>query len=147
MDLIIDIAKQTGAQAIHPGYGFLSENAKFVDLVEASGIAFIGPSSAPMRDMGDKINSKRIAKLAGVNTIPGYEGEVRDAEHAVQLANEIVGFPVMMKASAGGGGKGMRIAWNNADVREGFQLSKSEAMSSFGDDRKSFIIMEHSLIP
>lgn len=135
MDRIIDIAKKTGAQAIHPGYGFLSENAKFVDLVESSGIAFIGPSSGPMRDMGDKINSKRIAKEAGVNTIPGFEGEVRDAEHAVQLARDVVGYPVMMKASAGGGGKGMRVAYNDDDVREGFLLSKSEAMSSFGDDR------------
>lgn len=134
MDRILEVAKRSGAQGIHPGYGFLSENAKFVDMVEAAGIAFIGPSSAPMHAMGDKISSKKIAKDAGCFVIPGYEGEVRDEEHAVQLANE-VGYPVMLKASAGGGGKGMRVAYNDAETREGFNLSKAEAKSSFGDDR------------
>lgn len=119
---------------IHPGYGFLSENAKFVDMVEAAGIAFIGPSSGPMNAMGDKINSKKIAKAANCFVIPGYEGEVKDGDEAVRLANE-VGYPVMIKASAGGGGKGMRVAYNDTETREGFVLSKAEALSSFGDDR------------
>jgi propionyl-CoA carboxylase alpha chain len=134
MERIINIAKKTGAQGIHPGYGFLSENAKFVDMVEAAGIAFIGPSSAPMNAMGDKINSKIVAKKAGCFTIPGFEGEVRDEDHAVELANQ-VGYPVMIKASAGGGGKGMRVSYNDKETREGFRLSKAEALSSFGDDR------------
>jgi propionyl-CoA carboxylase alpha chain len=134
MDKILDVAKKTGAQGIHPGYGFLSENAKFADMVEAAGIAFIGPSSAPMNAMGDKINSKKIAKEANCFVIPGYEGEVADEDAAARLAKE-VGYPVMIKASAGGGGKGMRVAYNEAEVREGFRLSKSEALSSFGDDR------------
>lgn len=134
MDKILDIAKKTGAQGIHPGYGFLSENSKFADLVEASGISFIGPSSAPMNAMGDKINSKKIAKDAGCFVIPGYQGEVENEERASQIAKE-VGYPVMIKASAGGGGKGMRVAYNDAEVREGFRLSKAEALSSFGDDR------------
>jgi len=134
MDKILDVAKKSGAQGIHPGYGFLSENAKFADLVEASGIAFIGPSSAPMNAMGDKINSKKIAKDAGCFVIPGYEGEVENEEIASKIAKE-VGYPVMIKASAGGGGKGLRVAYNDAEVREGFRLSKAEALSSFGDDR------------
>lgn len=134
MDKIIDACKKTGAQAIHPGYGFLSENAHFVDLCEHEGIVFIGPSSAPMLALGDKINSKKIAKDAGCFTIPGFQGEVVDENHAVVLARE-VGYPVMIKASAGGGGKGMRVAYNDAEVVEGFRLSKAEALSSFGDDR------------
>jgi propionyl-CoA carboxylase alpha chain len=134
MDRILEVAKKSGAQGIHPGYGFLSENAKFVDMVEAAGIAFIGPSSAPMNAMGDKINSKKIAKQAGCFVIPGFEGEVESEERAVELARE-VGYPVMIKASAGGGGKGMRVAYNDNEVREGFRLSKAEALSSFGDDR------------
>jgi propionyl-CoA carboxylase alpha chain len=123
MDRILDIAKKTGAQGIHPGYGFLSENSKFVDMVEAAGISFIGPSSYPMNAMGDKINSKKIAKEAKCFTIPGYDGEVADEDHCAKLAAE-VGYPVMIKASAGGGGKGMRVAYNEAEVREGFRLSK-----------------------
>ncbi len=134
MERILDICKKTGAQGIHPGYGFLSENSKFVDMAEAAGIVFIGPSSAPMNAMGDKINSKKIVKAAGCYTIPGFEGEVESEDAAVKLANE-VGYPVMIKASAGGGGKGMRVAYNDAEVREGFRLSKAEALSSFGDDR------------
>lgn len=134
MDRILDIAVKTGAQAIHPGYGFLSENGQFVDMVEKAGIAFIGPSSAPMLSMGDKISSKVIAKEAGCFVIPGYEGEVESEDDAARLAQE-VGYPVMIKASAGGGGKGMRVAFNDTEVREGFRLSKAEAMSSFGDDR------------
>jgi len=134
MDRILAVAKKSGAQAIHPGYGFLSENAKFVDMVEAAGIAFIGPSSKPMNLMGDKINSKRVAKAANCFVIPGFDGEVLDEAHCVRLAND-VGYPVMIKASAGGGGKGMRVAYNDAEVCEGFRMSKAEAISSFGDDR------------
>lgn len=134
MDRILDIAKKTGAQGIHPGYGFLSENAKFVDLCEQAGIKFIGPTAYSMNAMGDKINSKKIATDAKCFIIPGYQGEVADENEAVRLANE-VGYPVMMKASAGGGGKGMRVAYNDAETREGFKLSKAEALSSFGDDR------------
>ena len=134
MERILDVCKKTGAQGIHPGYGFLSENAKFVDMVEAAGIAFIGPSSAPMNSMGDKINSKIIAKNAGCFTIPGFDGEIENEDVAVKIANE-VGYPVMIKASAGGGGKGMRVAYDDNEVREGFRLSKAEALSSFGDDR------------
>jgi len=134
MERILDIAKKTGAQGIHPGYGFLSENAKFADMVESNGIAFIGPSSKPMNLMGDKINSKKIASDAKCYIIPGYEGEVPDAETCVKLANDI-GYPVMVKASAGGGGKGMRVAYNESEAHEAFQICKNEAMSSFGDDR------------
>eukprot|EP00602_Paraphysomonas_sp_CaronLab_P000439 CAMPEP_0185018568 /NCGR_PEP_ID=MMETSP1103-20130426/1243_1 /TAXON_ID=36769 /ORGANISM="Paraphysomonas bandaiensis, Strain Caron Lab Isolate" /LENGTH=720 /DNA_ID=CAMNT_0027548413 /DNA_START=90 /DNA_END=2252 /DNA_ORIENTATION=- len=134
MNRILDVALKSGAQAIHPGYGFLSENAKFVDMVESKGIKFIGPSSFPMNAMGDKINSKKIAKDANCFVIPGFEGEVENETRAVQLAKEI-GYPVMIKASAGGGGKGMRVAYNDAEVHEAFSLCKNEAMSSFGDDR------------
>ena len=134
METIVEVAKASGAQAIHPGYGFLSENATFVGMVEAAGIVFIGPSAGPMNAMGDKINSKKIAKDAGCFVIPGFQGEVPDEDAAVRLAAE-VGYPVMIKASAGGGGKGMRVAYNDKEVREGFRLSKSEALASFGDDR------------
>lgn len=134
MDRILDVCKKTGAKAIHPGYGFLSENAAFVDMVEAAGLTFIGPSSAPMLSMGDKINSKIIAKNAGCFTIPGFDGEIESEDAAVKIAHE-VGYPVMIKASAGGGGKGMRVAYTDAELREGYRLSKAEALSSFGDDR------------
>ncbi|KAJ2777416.1 hypothetical protein GGI15_004512 [Coemansia interrupta] len=131
---IMDAVKQSGAQAVHPGYGFLSENAGFVRALDAAGVAFIGPREDAMAAMGDKIQSKIIAKQAGVNTIPGYDGVVRDAEHAVEIAEDI-GYPVMLKASAGGGGKGMRIAHTAQDVRAGFKLAADEALSSFGDGR------------
>ncbi|KAJ2376405.1 hypothetical protein IW150_002006, partial [Coemansia sp. RSA 2607] len=131
---IMDAIKQSGAQAVHPGYGFLSENAGFVRELNAAGVAFIGPKEDAMAAMGDKIQSKIIAKKAGVNTIPGFDGVVRDAEHAVEIAEEI-GYPVMLKASAGGGGKGMRIAYTAQDVRSGFKLAADEALSSFGDNR------------
>lgn len=134
MERILDVAKKSGAQAIHPGYGFLSENAAFVEMVESAGIAFIGPDGGPMKSMGDKINSKLIAKNAGCFVIPGFEGEVADEEEAVKISHDI-GYPVMIKASAGGGGKGMRTAFNDDEVREGFRMSKAEAMASFGDDR------------
>ncbi|KAJ1760104.1 hypothetical protein LPJ54_006140, partial [Coemansia sp. RSA 1824] len=126
--------KASGAQAVHPGYGFLSENSGFVKRLDEAGVAFIGPKEYAMAAMGDKIQSKIIAKKAGVNTIPGYDGVVRDAEHAVEIAADI-GYPVMLKASAGGGGKGMRIARTAHEVREGFKLASDEAQSSFGDNR------------
>ncbi|MGY6552360.1 MAG: ATP-binding protein [Erythrobacter sp.] len=131
---IIAACKATGAEAVHPGYGFLSERASFVEALEAEGIAFIGPPVNAIAAMGDKIESKKLAKQAGVNVVPGYVGEIDDTEHAVRIANEI-GYPVMMKASAGGGGKGMRLAYSEADVREGFESVKREGLNSFGDDR------------
>uniref|UniRef100_A0A671L1C8 propionyl-CoA carboxylase n=1 Tax=Sinocyclocheilus anshuiensis TaxID=1608454 RepID=A0A671L1C8_9TELE len=134
MDAIMNAIKQTGAQAVHPGYGFLSENKEFAKRLAAEGVTFIGPDTHAIQAMGDKIESKLIAKAAKVNTIPGFDGVVKDAEEAVKIAGEI-GYPVMIKASAGGGGKGMRIAWNDEETREGFRFSSQEALSSFGDDR------------
>ncbi|MDP2437488.1 MAG: biotin carboxylase N-terminal domain-containing protein, partial [archaeon] len=134
IDKILDACKRTGAQVVHPGYGFLSENSQFVAALDAAGIAFAGPPASAMLAMGDKINSKKIAKDAGVRVIPGYVGEIETEEEAVRLSREI-GYPVMMKASAGGGGKGMRVAWNDEEAREGFRIAKTEAKSSFGDDR------------
>jgi propionyl-CoA carboxylase alpha chain len=131
---ILSAIQQTGAQAVHPGYGFLSENSHFVHALDAAGVVFIGPNEKSMAAMGDKIQSKIIAKEAKVSTIPGYNGVVKDADHAIQIAREI-GYPVMVKASAGGGGKGMRIAWNDKETREAFKISSSEALSSFGDNR------------
>ncbi len=131
---IIAACKATGAQAVHPGYGFLSERASFVEALEAEGIAFIGPPASAIAAMGDKIESKKLAQAAGVNVVPGFLGEIADTEHAVSIAGEI-GYPVMMKASAGGGGKGMRLAWSEKDVREGFEATKREGLNSFGDDR------------
>ena len=131
---IIAAAKQTGAEAIHPGYGFLSERASFVEALDKEGIAFIGPPANAIAAMGDKIESKKLAKKAGVNVVPGFVGEIRDTDHAVEISNDI-GYPVMMKASAGGGGKGMRLAWSEKDVREGFEATKREGLNSFGDDR------------
>jgi propionyl-CoA carboxylase alpha chain len=133
-DRIIAACKQTGAQAVHPGYGFLSERASFCEALEKEGIAFIGPKVKAIEAMGDKITSKKIAAEAGVSTVPGHMGLIDDEAHAARIAAEI-GYPVMIKASAGGGGKGMRIAWNDDEAREGFARSKSEAASSFGDDR------------
>ncbi len=131
---IIAACKATGAQAVHPGYGFLSERASFVEALGAADIAFIGPPASAIAAMGDKIESKKLAKQAGVNVVPGFLGEIRDTDHAVEISSDI-GFPVMMKASAGGGGKGMRLAWSEKDVREGFEATKREGLSSFGDDR------------
>jgi propionyl-CoA carboxylase alpha chain len=133
-DRIIAACKATGAEAVHPGYGFLSERASFVEALSAAGIAFIGPPAPAIAAMGDKIESKRRAKAAGVSVVPGFVGEIRDTEHAVEIAAGIT-YPVMMKASAGGGGKGMRLAWSEADVREGFDSVRREALASFGDDR------------
>ncbi|KEO61785.1 acetyl-CoA carboxylase biotin carboxylase subunit [Thioclava indica] len=134
IDKIMDAIRQTGAEAVHPGYGFLSENMKFAEALEKEGVVFIGPPSGAIEKMGDKITSKKLAKEAGVSTVPGYMGLIEDADEAVKISRE-VGYPVMLKASAGGGGKGMRIAWNDEEAREGFQSSKNEAANSFGDDR------------
>lgn len=133
-ELILLAARETGADAIHPGYGFLSERESFARACAEAGIAFIGPPPNAIAAMGDKIESKKLAKDAGVNVVPGFLGEIADTEHAVRIAGEI-GYPVMMKASAGGGGKGMRLAWSEADVREGFEATKREGLASFGDDR------------
>ena len=134
IDKILDAIKQTGAQAVHPGYGFLSENKAFAEALEKAGVAFIGPPAGAIEAMGDKITSKKLAAEAGVSTVPGHMGLIEDADEAIKIANQI-GYPVMIKASAGGGGKGMRIAWNDDEAREGFQSSKNEAAASFGDDR------------
>ncbi|WP_296718800.1 acetyl/propionyl/methylcrotonyl-CoA carboxylase subunit alpha [Erythrobacter sp.] len=133
-DKIIAACKQTGAEAVHPGYGFLSERTSFAEALGKENIAFIGPPVNAIAAMGDKIESKKLAMQAGVNVVPGFVGEIDDTEHAVRISDEI-GYPVMMKASAGGGGKGMRLAYSEADVREGFEAVKREGLSSFGDDR------------
>jgi len=133
-DRILQACLDTGAQAVHPGYGFLSENSEFCELLSAAGIAFIGPKTRAIEAMGDKITSKKLADKAGVNTIPGFTSVLRDSEHAVEISNEL-GYPVMLKATAGGGGKGMRIARNDEECRDGFERAANEARSSFGDDR------------
>jgi propionyl-CoA carboxylase alpha chain len=133
-DKIIEACKATGAEAVHPGYGFLSERTSFAEALAAEGIAFIGPPVNAIAAMGDKIESKKLAMEAGVNVVPGFVGEIDDTDHAVKIAGEI-GYPVMMKASAGGGGKGMRLAYTEQDVREGFEATKREGLASFGDDR------------
>ncbi|MCY1642672.1 acetyl-CoA carboxylase biotin carboxylase subunit [Methylorubrum sp. SL192] len=134
IEKIIDACKQTGAQAVHPGYGFLSERESFPKALAEAGIVFIGPNPGAIAAMGDKIESKKAAAAAEVSTVPGFLGVIESPEHAVTIANEI-GYPVMIKASAGGGGKGMRIAESADEVAEGFARAKSEASSSFGDDR------------
>jgi propionyl-CoA carboxylase alpha chain len=134
IEKILDAVRQTGADAVHPGYGFLSENSDFAAALEKNGVVFIGPPSLAIEQMGDKITSKKIAQAANVRTGPGHMGVIADADEAVKISDQ-VGYPVMIKASAGGGGKGMRIAWNVAEAREGFQSSKNEAAASFGDDR------------
>jgi propionyl-CoA carboxylase alpha chain len=131
---IIDACKQTGAEAVHPGYGFLSERSAFPKALAEAGIVFIGPNPHAIDAMGDKIESKKAAAAAGVSTVPGYMGIIENTDEAIKIAAQI-GYPVMIKASAGGGGKGMRIAFNDAECREGFGLAKAEAKASFGDDR------------
>ena len=131
---IIEACKQTGAQAVHPGYGFLSERASFPKALAEAGIVFIGPNPHAIDAMGDKIESKKAAAAANVSTVPGYLGVIEDGVRAAEIADEI-GYPVMIKASAGGGGKGMRIAYSRAEVQDGFDRARSEAKSSFGDDR------------
>jgi propionyl-CoA carboxylase alpha chain len=133
-ELILLAAKETGADCIHPGYGFLSERESFALACAEAGIAFVGPPPKAIAAMGDKIESKKLAKAAGVNVVPGYLGEIDSTDHAVEIAGGI-GYPVMMKASAGGGGKGMRLAYSEQDVREGFEATKREGLASFGDDR------------
>ncbi|WP_425406013.1 acetyl-CoA carboxylase biotin carboxylase subunit [Hwanghaeella sp.] len=134
IDKIVEACKQTGAEAVHPGYGFLSENAAFATALDKAGIAFIGPPVGAIKAMGDKIESKKLAQEAGVNTVPGHLEAISDPEEAVKIANGI-GYPVMLKASAGGGGKGMRLAWNDDEAREGLVSAMNEGRSSFGDDR------------
>jgi len=134
MDKIIQAIEDTGADAVHPGYGFLSENPEFAKLLAKKKITFIGPNPHAIVSMGDKITSKKLAKEAGVSCVPGHMGLIEDAEEAVKISQQ-VGYPVMIKASAGGGGKGMRIAYTDEEAREGFQSSKNEAANSFGDDR------------
>ena len=134
IEKIVEACRKTGAEAVHPGYGFLSEREAFPRALEAAGIVFIGPNPGAIAAMGDKIESKKAAANADVSTVPGYLGVIEDAKHAVRIADAI-GYPVMIKASAGGGGKGMRIAYSTSEVEEGFGLAKAEAKASFGDDR------------
>ena len=134
IDNIIKAVKESGAEAVHPGYGFLSENKIFAERLATEGIAFIGPPPGAIQSMGDKIESKKIALEAGVSTVPGHLAAITDPEEAVKIANEI-GYPVMLKASAGGGGKGMRLAWNDTEAREGLVSAMNEGRNSFGDDR------------
>ncbi|MBT9247406.1 acetyl/propionyl/methylcrotonyl-CoA carboxylase subunit alpha [Gemmobacter fulvus] len=134
IDKIMEAIRATGAEAVHPGYGFLSENMNFAAALEKEGVVFIGPPSPAIEAMGDKITSKKLAMEAGVSTVPGYMGLIADGDEAVKISGQI-GYPVMIKASAGGGGKGMRIAWSESEVKEGFESSKNEAANSFGDDR------------
>jgi propionyl-CoA carboxylase alpha chain len=134
MEKIVEACRKTGAQAVHPGYGFLSEREAFPRVLSEAGIVFIGPNAGAIAAMGDKIESKKAAAKADVSTVPGYLGVITDERHAVKIA-EAIGYPVMIKASAGGGGKGMRIAHSTSEVAEGFGLAKAEAKASFGDDR------------
>ena len=134
IEKIVEACQKTGAEAVHPGYGFLSERSAFPKALAAAGITFIGPNPGAIDAMGDKIESKKAAAAAKVSTVPGYMGIIEDADEAVRIAGDI-GYPVMIKASAGGGGKGMRIAYSESEVKEGFIRAKSEAKSSFGDDR------------
>lgn len=133
-DKIVEAVRQTGAEAVHPGFGFLSENASFARRLAAENIVFIGPNPQAIEAMGDKIESKKFAAKAGVSTVPGHVGEIDDTGHAIRISEEI-GYPVMIKASAGGGGKGIRVAWSRQDVEEGFPAVRAEAKASFGDDR------------
>ncbi len=134
MDRIVEACRATGAQAVHPGYGFLSEKEAFPRALAAAGVTFIGPGPDAIAAMGDKIESKKLARAAGVSTVPGYLGDIATEEEAIRIAREI-GYPVMIKASAGGGGKGMRIARNDQETRDGLRSARNEARSSFGDER------------
>ncbi len=134
VERILAAARRSGAEAVHPGYGFLSENPGFAEALEGEGIVFIGPTASAIAAMGDKIESKRLAAEAGVRTVPGFVGEIKNTRHASKIAGEI-GYPVMVKASAGGGGKGMRTAWSEAELKDALRSAASEARSSFGDDR------------
>jgi propionyl-CoA carboxylase alpha chain len=134
MERIVQACKDTGAEAVHPGYGFLSERPAFCEMLEKEGIVFIGPKVKAIEAMGDKITSKKLAMEAGVSTVPGYNDIIKGSDHALEIARDI-GYPVMLKASAGGGGKGMRIAWNDAECVDGLERASNEARASFGDDR------------
>ncbi len=134
MDKIIAAVKETGAEAVHPGFGFLSENAEFARLLKKKKIGWIGPNPGAIEAMGDKISSKKLAAEAGVTTVPGYMGLIKDVAEAVKVSREI-GYPVMIKASAGGGGKGIRIAYEDSEVEDGFPAVRAEAKNAFGDDR------------
>ena len=134
IDRIVEACRKTGAEAVHPGYGFLSENRAFAAALNKAGIVFIGPTPEAIAAMGDKIESKKLAQKAKVNVVPGHLGVIRNDKEAVKIAREI-GYPVMIKASAGGGGKGMRIARTDEEAREGFRAAASEARASFADDR------------
>ena len=134
MDTILEVVKACGAQAVHPGYGFLSENSRFQKLLQENKVKFIGPPTHAIEAMGDKIESKKLARDANVCTVPGFLGEVNSDAEVLKIAREIT-YPVMIKASAGGGGKGMRIAFNDKEAIEGFKISREEAISSFGDGR------------
>src|SRR6476619_4628099 len=134
IEKIVEACRATGAEAVHPGYGFLSEREAFPLALEHAGIVFIGPNPKAIAAMGDKIESKKAAARANVSTVPGHLGVIEDEQQAIKSADQI-GYPVMIKASAGGGGKGMRIAHSKSEVAEGFNLAKAEAKSSFGDDR------------
>eukprot|EP00941_MAST-03F_sp_MAST-3F-sp1_P001663 g1663.t1 len=150
IDKILEVIKDTGAEAVHPGYGFLSENAEFSDALAQAGIEFIGPNAHAILSMGDKIESMRIAESSGVSCAPRFDGECPTVERAIEIAGEIGeklgndGYPIIMKASAGGGGKGMRVAWNEEELIEGFRLAREEAASSFGDDR---MLIQHFVCP
>ena len=133
-DKIVAACRETRAQAVHPGFGFLSENAGFAKRLATEGIVFIGPNPHAIEAMGDKIESKKFATKAGISVVPGHIGEIDDTAHAIKISKDI-GYPVMIKASAGGGGKGIRVAWSDKDVEEGFPAVRAEAKSSFGDDR------------
>ncbi len=141
-DRIVEACKATGAEAVHPGYGFLSERQAFAEALEQAGIVFIGPGRHAIAAMGDKIESKKLAKASGVTTVPGYPDVVPDVAKAKLVANDI-GYPVMIKASAGGGGKGMRLANSEAELEEGFRSASNEARASFGDDR---ILIEKAIV-
>src|SRR5262249_38785028 len=134
IDKIVEACRQTGAEAVHPGYGFLSEREAFPKALAAAGITFIGPNPGAIAAMGDKIESKKAAARANVSTVPGHLAVIENEAEAMRIADDI-GYPVMIKASAGGGGKGMRIAHSRDEVGEGYTRAKSEAKSSFGDDR------------
>jgi len=143
IDKVIEVIKESGAEAVHPGYGFLSENRDFANALKDIGVEFVGPDAEAIWSMGDKIMSMRIAQEAGVSCAPRYDGEVADVDHALELAEDI-GYPVIMKASAGGGGKGMRVAWTPEELADGFRLAREEAKASFDDDR---MLLQHFVCP
>ena len=134
IDRIVEAARDTGAKAVHPGYGFLSERESFAAALAKAGVAFVGPHVGAIAAMGDKIESKKLAKAAGVSTVPGFMGEIRDEAHAREIAREI-GYPVMVKASAGGGGKGLRVVKSEGELGQAILSSRNEAQASFGDGR------------